>query len=69
MRIFKKILPVLLLCSLQACGQIGNYQYKTIVMDTSIVTRGVILKRILNFTSMPQASLTNWKLVRQVINI
>jgi len=30
MSIFKKILPILLLCSLQACGQIGNHQHKTV---------------------------------------
>lgn len=30
MNIFKTILPILLLCSLQACGQIGNHQHKTI---------------------------------------
>lgn len=30
MSIFKKILPILLLISLQACGQIGNHQHKTV---------------------------------------
>lgn len=30
MSIFKKTVPILLLCSLQACGQIGNHQHKTV---------------------------------------
>lgn len=30
MHIFKTILPILLMCTLQACGQIGNHQHKVI---------------------------------------
>lgn len=30
MNIFKKTLPILLLCSLMACGQIGNHKHKTV---------------------------------------
>jgi len=30
MHLFKKILPILLLCSLQACGQVGNHRHQTV---------------------------------------
>jgi len=43
MRIFKKILPILLLCSLQAYGQIGNHQHKYTGQNVSTHIRSRIL--------------------------